>query len=95
MLLQRLTGGTLLSRDKEYIVLYRGKDFLPYSVSSAIEERRNHQINSGKALNLQPDTSFSGLDAIEERESTTVSGQRTISSTDDALVKTWEKLSVV
>ncbi|KAL2945219.1 CRM-domain containing factor CFM3 chloroplastic/mitochondrial [Bienertia sinuspersici] len=27
--LKRLTGGTLLSRNKEYIVFYRGNDFLP------------------------------------------------------------------
>ncbi|PKI33793.1 hypothetical protein CRG98_045824 [Punica granatum] len=40
--LRRLTGGTLLSRDREFIVLYRGKDFLPPAVSSAIEERRKH-----------------------------------------------------
>lgn len=39
--LKHLTGGTLLSRDKEFIVLYRGKDFLPAAVSLAIEKRRN------------------------------------------------------
>lgn len=39
--MQQLTGGTLLSRDKEFIVFYRGKDFLPPAVSVAIEERRN------------------------------------------------------
>ncbi|XP_020110638.1 CRM-domain containing factor CFM2, chloroplastic isoform X1 [Ananas comosus] len=39
--LKQLTGGTLLSRDKEFIVFYRGKDFLPPAVSVAIEERRN------------------------------------------------------
>lgn len=38
--LKRLTGGTLLSRDKEFMVFYRGKDFLPAAVSAAIEERR-------------------------------------------------------
>ncbi|KAH8519151.1 hypothetical protein H0E87_000821 [Populus deltoides] len=38
--LKWLTGGTLLSRDREFIVLYRGKDFLPSAVSSAIEDRR-------------------------------------------------------
>ncbi|XP_031274637.1 CRM-domain containing factor CFM2, chloroplastic isoform X2 [Pistacia vera] len=42
--LKWLTGGSLLSRDKEFIVLYRGKDFLPAAVSSAIEERRKHGI---------------------------------------------------
>jgi uncharacterized membrane protein len=39
-MLQELTGGTLLSRDKESIVFYRGKDFLPPAVSLAIEKRR-------------------------------------------------------
>ncbi|CAA0828485.1 CRM family member 2 [Striga hermonthica] len=42
--LKCLTGGTLLSRDKDYIVIYRGKDFLPASASSAIEERRKNGI---------------------------------------------------
>ena len=37
-----MTGGTLLSRDNESIVLYRGKDFLPPAVSLAIEKRRKH-----------------------------------------------------
>ncbi|PON76004.1 RNA-binding, CRM domain containing protein [Trema orientale] len=37
--LKRLTGGCLLARDREFIVLYRGKDFLPPAVSSAIKER--------------------------------------------------------
>ncbi|XP_071703311.1 CRM-domain containing factor CFM2, chloroplastic [Rutidosis leptorrhynchoides] len=40
-----LTGGTLLTRDKEYIVLYRGKDFLPATVSSAIEQRRSLAVD--------------------------------------------------
>lgn len=40
LMFQGLTGGTLLSRDKESIVLYRGKDFLPPAVSLAIEHRR-------------------------------------------------------
>ncbi|XWS40800.1 hypothetical protein CRYUN_Cryun17cG0026600 [Craigia yunnanensis] len=46
--LKWLTGGTLLSRDKDFIVLYRGKDFLPSAVSSAIEERRKHVIHVEK-----------------------------------------------
>ncbi|KAI9154524.1 hypothetical protein LWI28_027527 [Acer negundo] len=46
--LKWLTGGTLLARDREFIVLYRGKDFLPSAVSSAIEERRKHVIFSEK-----------------------------------------------
>lgn len=46
--LKQLTGGTLLSRDKEFIVFYRGKDFLPPAVSLAIEERRNGGIHIQK-----------------------------------------------
>lgn len=46
--LKWLTGGVLLSRDREFIVLYRGKDFLPSAVSSAIEERRRHEKRIGE-----------------------------------------------
>ncbi|KAI4344523.1 hypothetical protein L6164_011740 [Bauhinia variegata] len=37
--LKKLTGGTLLSRNKEYIVFYRGNDFLPPAVTEALTER--------------------------------------------------------
>uniref|UniRef100_A0A803MIC0 CRM domain-containing protein n=1 Tax=Chenopodium quinoa TaxID=63459 RepID=A0A803MIC0_CHEQI len=37
---QALTGGTLLLRNKFFIVIYRGKDFLPRSVASAVLERQ-------------------------------------------------------
>ncbi|KAM0870587.1 hypothetical protein ACQ4PT_039911 [Festuca glaucescens] len=37
--IKNLTGGTLLLRNKYYIVIYRGKDFLPTSVASALAER--------------------------------------------------------
>ncbi|KAE9464460.1 hypothetical protein C3L33_03558, partial [Rhododendron williamsianum] len=36
--LKRLTGGTLLSRNKDYIVFYRGNDFLPPAVSKTLVE---------------------------------------------------------
>ncbi|KAJ7979345.1 Chloroplastic group IIA intron splicing facilitator CRS1 [Quillaja saponaria] len=39
--LKKLTGGTLVSRNKEYIVLYRGNDFLPPFVTKALTERQN------------------------------------------------------
>ena len=39
MFVQNLTGGTLLLRNKYYIVIYRGKDFLPTSVAAALAER--------------------------------------------------------
>ncbi|KAG8635126.1 CRM-domain containing factor CFM2, chloroplastic isoform X2 [Manihot esculenta] len=46
--LKWLTGGILLSRDREFIVLYRGKDFLPSAVSSALKKRRKHVIHVDK-----------------------------------------------
>ncbi|GJS84855.1 CRM-domain containing factor CFM3, chloroplastic/mitochondrial [Tanacetum coccineum] len=38
--LKRLTGGVLLLRNKYYIVIYRGKDFVPTSVATALVERQ-------------------------------------------------------
>ncbi|XP_027193155.1 CRM-domain containing factor CFM3, chloroplastic/mitochondrial-like isoform X2 [Cicer arietinum] len=37
--LKKLTGGTLLLRNKYYIVIYRGKDFIPASVGTILAER--------------------------------------------------------
>nr|KYP39810.1 hypothetical protein KK1_038875 [Cajanus cajan] len=51
--IKHLTGGTLLARDKEFIVFYRGKDFLPAAVSSAIEQRRSiglYKLKTGNSL---------------------------------------------
>ncbi|OMO91676.1 hypothetical protein COLO4_18192 [Corchorus olitorius] len=36
--LKRLTGGTLLSRNKDFIVFYRGNDFLPPAVTKSLKE---------------------------------------------------------
>ncbi|KAH0659399.1 hypothetical protein KY289_028147 [Solanum tuberosum] len=44
--LKWLTGGTSLSRDREFVVIYQGKDFLPSAVSSAIEERRKQALEN-------------------------------------------------
>ncbi|KAM1026463.1 hypothetical protein ACFX2J_039268 [Malus domestica] len=38
--IKNLTGGVLLLRNKYYIVIYRGKDFLPTSVAAALAERQ-------------------------------------------------------
>lgn len=38
---QRLTGGTLVSRNKEYIVFYRGNDFLPPGVTNKLVEAKD------------------------------------------------------
>ncbi|MED6109263.1 hypothetical protein PIB30_031808 [Stylosanthes scabra] len=42
--LRRLTGGTLLSRNKEYIVFYRGNDFLPPAMTHVLTEREKLTI---------------------------------------------------
>ncbi|KAM6568025.1 hypothetical protein CsatB_016010 [Cannabis sativa] len=38
--IKNLTGGVLLLRNKYYIVIYRGKDFLPTTVATALAERQ-------------------------------------------------------
>ncbi|XP_057447041.1 CRM-domain containing factor CFM3, chloroplastic/mitochondrial isoform X2 [Lotus japonicus] len=38
--LKTLTGGTLLLRNKYYIVIYRGKDFVPTDVAAVLAERQ-------------------------------------------------------
>ncbi|EXB56911.1 Chloroplastic group IIA intron splicing facilitator CRS1 [Morus notabilis] len=38
--LKNLTGGVLLLRNKYYIVIYRGKDFLPTTVAATLAERQ-------------------------------------------------------
>ncbi|GLU13004.1 hypothetical protein SLE2022_296540 [Rubroshorea leprosula] len=38
--LRTLTGGVLLLRNKYFIVIYRGKDFLPTTVAAALTERQ-------------------------------------------------------
>lgn len=39
LLMQSLTGGVLLLRNKFFIILYRGKDFLPCQVAKLIVDR--------------------------------------------------------
>ncbi|KAF5958868.1 hypothetical protein HYC85_006093 [Camellia sinensis] len=98
--LKWLTGGTLLSRDKEIIVLYRGKDFLPAAVSSAIEERRKCGIPMEKHR-----TDFSSsvmtiqecqdeCDGISDQKRKLVSEQRNLRSTEAAVKKTSTKLQM-
>ncbi|XP_058086314.1 CRM-domain containing factor CFM3A, chloroplastic/mitochondrial [Magnolia sinica] len=38
--IKKLTGGTILTRNKDYIVFYRGKDFLSPEVTEALLERK-------------------------------------------------------
>ncbi|XP_071726708.1 CRM-domain containing factor CFM3, chloroplastic/mitochondrial-like [Rutidosis leptorrhynchoides] len=43
--LKRLTGGTLVSRNKDFIVFYRGNDFLPSNVTRTLTEAQDLSIN--------------------------------------------------
>lgn len=64
--MQRLTGGVLILRNKFYIILYRGKDFLPPSVANSIAERET-EINT-KLLDEEAARSrvFESFHAIDE-----------------------------
>ncbi|KAL4316422.1 hypothetical protein AHAS_Ahas15G0283500 [Arachis hypogaea] len=74
--IKHLTGGTLLARDREFIVLYRGKDFLPSAVSSAIDERRNIELSKLKAESSSSDAVTPGkkhgaIECVSEGSGTT------------------------
>ncbi|KAJ7974503.1 Chloroplastic group IIA intron splicing facilitator CRS1 [Quillaja saponaria] len=103
--LKQLTGGTLLSRDREFIALYRGKDFLPSAVSSAIEERRNNGIHEEKlkkdyssSVTSTPGLKFGTLECGPEGEhkdtekDTILSGKRKIGSAEEVVKRTNIKL---
>ncbi|XP_027924277.1 CRM-domain containing factor CFM2, chloroplastic-like [Vigna unguiculata] len=49
--LKRLTGGILLSRDREFFALYRGKDYLSATMSSVIKKRAKNKMHEPKARN--------------------------------------------
>ncbi|CAM8980587.1 unnamed protein product [Rhodiola kirilowii] len=85
--LKALTGGTLLSRDVDFIVFYRGKDFLPLAVSSAIDnrrkyvaERKKYVTNNGSAVlvldkhNLESGASLGTGNSTAEYRITRVDG---------------------
>ncbi|KAI3716988.1 hypothetical protein L1987_68264 [Smallanthus sonchifolius] len=104
--LKWLTGGTLLTRDKEYIVLYRGKDFLPATVSSAIEQRRDRGVDGlerKKSANLSDvheikdkeieNSSAAEIDGIRDQKLEIAIEQRKQKSREVAIKKTSSKLS--
>ncbi|XP_022150112.1 CRM-domain containing factor CFM2, chloroplastic isoform X2 [Momordica charantia] len=104
--LQLLTGGTLLSRDREFIVLYRGKDFLPFAVSSAIEQQRYIRLHKMKQMDNEPTTTMQE-EKLEMNESgptnesqsitewkRAVSEQKKLMSSEASMRKTSIKLSI-
>ncbi|CAA6661328.1 unnamed protein product [Spirodela intermedia] len=72
--LKNLTGGVLLLRNKYYIVIYRGKDFLPTSVAAALAERqelaKDIQDLEEKVRTKDFDSSDVGTNLKTEEEST-------------------------
>lgn len=104
---QLLTGGTLLSRDREFIVFYRGKDFLPFAVSSAIEQQRYIRLQKMKQMDNALSTTVqekkleinergptNGSQSITEWKRV-VSEQRKLISSETSMRKTTIKLSIV
>ncbi|XP_023527270.1 CRM-domain containing factor CFM2, chloroplastic [Cucurbita pepo subsp. pepo] len=104
--LQLLTGGTLLSRDREFIVFYRGKDFLPFAVSSAIEQQRYIRLQKMKQMDNALSTTVqekkleinergptNGSQSITEWKRV-VSEQRKLISSETSMRKTTIKLSI-
>ncbi|XP_068303099.1 CRM-domain containing factor CFM2, chloroplastic [Pyrus communis] len=98
--LKRLTGGTLLARDREFIVLYRGKDFLPPAVSSAIEERRRHAIHVERSTSvpsrqdLEPSTEPENKHVWIDDHKMGLPSARKLKSTEAAVDRTSIKLSM-
>lgn len=101
--MQRLTGGTLIGRDREFIVLYRGKDFLPPAVSSAIEERRKSVIyadSQSRQLIISTTTEQeheprTDPENKDDRTNGLPSEKRTLKSTEVAVSRASIKLSMV
>jgi hypothetical protein len=101
----------LLSRDREFIVLYWGKDFLPSAVSSAIEDRRKRGdmdkrwtdcITSNETSEELKDRSWRTTNAKsrDEIDDTNdrkhdLSENKNLRSTDAAIKRTSIKLSMV
>ena len=71
--MQHLTGGVLLLRNKFYIILYRGNDFLPSSVASLVEKRelelKSCQLNE-EVARIRAIEAFSSSDELPQETST-------------------------
>lgn len=70
---QNLTGGSLLIRNKYYIVIYRGKDFVPTNVAEVLAERQE-LVN--QVQEVEENLRCGSVDAIpsEENEATALAG---------------------
>ncbi|KAL2335608.1 hypothetical protein Fmac_016821 [Flemingia macrophylla] len=100
--LQYLTGGILLSRDREFFVFYRGKDYLPAAVSSAITQQRNILMYKLKAQNspsvtVTPDQKDGTIECDSEVKGMNFhkdTKQRMLTKAEAAIKRTGIKLSM-
>ncbi|CAK8574524.1 unnamed protein product [Lathyrus sativus] len=78
--LKRLTGGVLLLRNKFYILLYRGKDFLPKRVADLVEKRelelKSCQLHE-EVTRLKAIQAFSSIGEFQLPQDTSTSGSLT------------------
>ncbi|KAK7381359.1 hypothetical protein VNO78_33995 [Psophocarpus tetragonolobus] len=100
--LKHLTGGILLSRDREFIVFYRGKDYLPAAVSSAIKKQRNfemYKLKAGNSLStaVTPDQKDGIIECDSEVKDMSIqkdTKQQMLSKAEVAIKRTSIKLSM-
>lgn len=78
--LKRLTGGVLLLRNKFYILLYRGNDFLPRRVADLVERRelelKSCQLDE-EVARMKAIHAFSSIDEFPLPQGTSTSGTLT------------------
>ncbi|CAJ2656515.1 unnamed protein product [Trifolium pratense] len=78
--LKRLTGGVLLLRNKFYILLYRGKDFLPSRVAALVEKRESELKTSQlheEVARMKAIQAFSSIYELPLPQDTSTSGTLT------------------
>lgn len=74
VLVQKLTGGMLLSRNKDFLVFYRGKDFLSPEVAEALLEKERLAKtlqDEEEQARLRASVSFTAGVAISDSSRTT------------------------
>ncbi|KAL0925741.1 hypothetical protein M5K25_004110 [Dendrobium thyrsiflorum] len=92
--IKSLTGGVILSRNKDYIVFYRGKDFLSAEVSEALVERerlaKNLQDDEEQARIRASSSVLSNVKRLEVTEEQGTAG--TLGETQEADARWGKKL---
>ncbi|WVZ50806.1 hypothetical protein U9M48_002028 [Paspalum notatum var. saurae] len=90
--IKKLTGGVMLSRNNEYIVFYRGKDFLSSELAEALLEREKiaKSLQDEEEARRMPAAYFSSSDEAYVEPQPTVAG--TLGETLEANSKYGNKL---